>query len=198
MGAYYHDIGKLVDPCFFFENQDEDENPHEGALPSESADIIMSHVVDGSRSGESYDLPEPSWRSSGSITGRRLVRYFYHKAAAAEATAFEADFRYPGEPPTTREAAIVMLADASEASVRAMSQPDTAQITQSVDSVIAERRRDGQLESCGLTEGDLLAIRDVFVRQLVGFRHVRCPYPSQLPPKEGVPDADQRPESSRP
>jgi len=198
VGAYYHDIGKLRRPGFFFENQDGDENPHEGARPSESADIIMSHVVDGVSLGESHDLPDSVLGVIRQHHGTSLVRYFYHKAAEADATAFEADFRYPGEPPSSREAAIVMLADASEASVRAQAHPDTAQIRQSIDAVIAERRRDGQLGLSGLTESDLLAIRDVFVKQLVGFRHVRCPYPSQLPPTEGAPDANQRPESPRP
>ncbi|HSK48588.1 MAG TPA: HDIG domain-containing protein [Coriobacteriia bacterium] len=196
VGAYYHDIGKLAQPGYFFENQEDDCNPHEGTRPADSAGIIMSHVTDGYALGREYRLPEPVLAIIRQHHGTSVVRYFFHRAAEADASAFEADFRYPGEPPKSREAAIVMLADSSEASIRAMSKPDPEEISESVSAVIAERTRDGQLALSGLSDEDLRRIQTVFVKQLVSFRHVRCPYPSQSQPTKGVTDADQRPQPS--
>ena len=179
VGAYYHDVGKLSDPCVYFENLEEGANPHDLSHPTHSAELIMSHVTEGVAVGRSYDLPERVIEIIRDHHGTSLVRYFYHRAALEDASTFESDFRYRGEVPSTREAAIVMLADASEASVRAMAFPEATRIEESVRSVISDRRSDRQLDRSGLTDEDLERLVGVFVRQLVSFRHVRCAYPTE-------------------
>jgi hypothetical protein len=199
VGAYYHDVGKLTQPRFFFENQEDEENPHEGAGAAESADIIMAHVTDGVVLGNRYRLPRRVVDIIQQHHGTSLVRYFYHKAAAESGVAvYESDFRYQGAKPQSKEAAIVMLADGSEASVRAMTTPDPAQVEAAVRDVFAERAADGQLTDAGLSDRDLEVLVAVFAKQLVSFRHVRCPYPryADLCAEEGS-DADQRREPSR-
>ncbi len=177
VGAYYHDVGKLAAPCFFFENQQEGDNPHDEADPSHSADIITAHVRDGLALAAEYRLPPEVVDVIREHHGTSLVRYFYHKAAERDAAVYEADFRYRGGRPHSREAAVVMLADSSEASVRAMTKPDTQRIERSVRSVIAERRADGQLDDVTLGDDEAERLIRTFVRNLVSQRHVRCPYP---------------------
>jgi putative nucleotidyltransferase with HDIG domain len=177
VGAYYHDIGKLAQPCYFCENQD-DVTPHDPSDPARSACIIMAHVEDGVVLARSEGLPARVIDIIREHHGTSLVRYFYSKASSGDAVASEADFRYRGERPLSKEAAIVMLADSSEASVRAMEKADPHRVEASVRSVIAERHSDCQLQESGLTENDLERIAEVFTKQLVHFRHIRCPYPA--------------------
>jgi putative nucleotidyltransferase with HDIG domain len=178
VGAYYHDIGRLVQPCFFFENQNDGSNPHEGTSPADSADIIMSHVKDGLAIAEQYSLPAPVVAVIAEHHGTSLVRYFYHAAKKRDVAVYESDFRYQGRRPRSKEAGIVMLADASEASIRAMTAPELHQVEAAVQAVIDERGGDAQLVDSGLTTDDLSRIAAVFVTQLMGFRHARCPYPA--------------------
>ncbi len=177
VGAYYHDVGKLSNPCFFFENQDEGDNPHESTTPAESARIIKSHVSDGLVLAQAYRLPSSVRAIIAQHHGSSLVRYFFHKAAQADAGVVESDYRYPGLRPETREAAIVMLADSCEATVRAMNHPSVDRIEDVVRRAITDRDADGQLDASGLSEADRETIVAVFVRQLVGICHVRCAYP---------------------
>jgi len=179
VGAYYHDVGKLLNPCFFFENQDAEDNPHETTTPAESARIIKAHVADGVALARDYKLPGPVRAIVEQHHGSSLVRYFFHKAAQTDAGVIESDFRYPGQPPISREAAIVMLADASEATLRAMNHPSVDTIEEVVRRVIDERDEDGQLTASGLSAEDKETIVSVFVRQLVGICHVRCAYPER-------------------
>ena len=123
VGAYFHDVGKIRRPAYFFENQTSGENPHDEAKPSLSALIITAHVRDGMALGKEYRLPEKIQAIIRQHHGTALVSYFYHKAAATDAAVYEADFRYQGEKPQSREAALVMLADSSEAAVRALKTP---------------------------------------------------------------------------
>lgn len=194
VGAYYHDVGKLTQPCFFFENQEDDINPHALSKPSRSADIIMSHVQDGVAIAQHYELPERVVDVIREHHGTSLVRYFYHEASKSDAAVFEADFRYRGVPPRTREAALVMLADASEASVRAMAHPESAEIAEAVRSVISDRLADGQLAGSGLSDDEIERVVAVYSKHLLHFRHVRCPYPNpaHTPTPGGSGNADQR------
>jgi putative nucleotidyltransferase with HDIG domain len=178
VGAYYHDIGKLTQPGFFFENQEDEDSPHVHASPSHSADIIMAHVEDGVAIAKQYGLPAPVVDIIREHHGTSLVRYFYHQAARTDAGVFEADFRYRGAKPRTREAALVMLADGSEASVRAMGHPDARAIEGAVRAVVSERLADGQLVDCGLGNDEIERVVEIYVKRLVSFRHVRCPYPN--------------------
>ena len=124
VGAYYHDIGKIRRPVYFFENQQPGFNPHDEAQARSSRRSSSPRTCsDGLELAKKYRLPPKILDIIRQHHGTTLVRYFYNKAAALDAGVFEADFRYQGEKPTSREAALVMLADSSEAAVRALKQP---------------------------------------------------------------------------
>lgn len=196
VGAYYHDVGKLVRPCYFFENIAEGENPHDSEKPSLSALIITSHVADGLALAQEYDLPQPVRDIIREHHGTSLIRYFYHKATATEPQVFEGDFRYHGGRPATREAALVMLADACEAAVRALTSPASDEIGIVVRAVIDDKVEDHQLELSGLSVTEVDQVAEIFGRMLVGMLHARCEYPRLLSTeREG--HADQRREPSR-
>lgn len=177
VGAYYHDIGKLMRPCYFAENIN-GTNPHDAETPVFSAGIITAHVQDGVALAQEYRLPDGIVNIIREHHGTSLVRYFYSKATQAQTGVVEADYRYSGSTPRSKEAAIVMLADASEASVRALVQPTQQDVEDVVRGVLDDRVRDGQLAESGLSEGEIDLVADVCVRQLVSYRHVRCPYPA--------------------
>lgn len=179
VGAYYHDIGKVVRPYFFIENQIAQDNPHDKISPSLSALIITSHVKDGVALAEEAKLPAKIISFIRSHHGKSLVSYFYSRATengGAERLA-EEDFRYDGPLPETREEAIVMLADSIEAAVRSMPDPDPGRIEALVRRITRERLVSGQLEKCDLTLRDLDRIGETFVRVLLGIFHARIEYP---------------------
>lgn len=184
VGAYYHDIGKISAACWFFENLQSNQNPHDGRTPAESVRIITQHVADGEQLARSYHLPREVEEIVRQHHGTSLVRYFYHKAASEDAGVFEGDFRYPAEKPSSREAGLVMLADASEAAVRAMSDHSHDRVEEAVRAVIAEKVADGQLAECGLTDGDVQTVVDTYTDMLTSMYHSRCEYPSFL--REGA------------
>jgi len=197
VGAYYHDIGKINRPLFFFENQSGGINPHDEAKPSLSALIITAHVHDGLLLAEKSNLPPKVRDIIRQHHGTSLVRYFYNKAAAREAEVFEADFRYQGEHPTSREAALVMLADSSEAAVRALRQPTEPRVEAVVRAIVDEKTADDQLDESGLTVGDLDKIVSIYSHMLVSMYHARCEYPPAPDKTRRTPHADQHHEPSR-
>jgi putative nucleotidyltransferase with HDIG domain len=180
VASYYHDVGKVKRPCYFFENQAEGENPHDEAHPALSAVIITSHVADGVALAEEYNLPTKIATIVDEHHGDSLVRYFYHKASAHDASVYEADFRYHGHRPSTKESALVMLADGCEAAVRALAKPSAPRVEEAVREVVSERLTDGQLDGAGLSAGDLDAIISVYSRMLTSMYHSRCAYPRNL------------------
>lgn len=180
VGAFYHDVGKMVRPPFFSENQ-EGINPHDSLDPYTSARIIISHVRDGLEFARKYRLPYRVRDFIAEHHGERLVKGFLHKAqeAAAEegGTVDENLFRYPGPRPRSRESAIVMLADAIDATSTAL-RPDTeSAIVKLVNSIIEEDLLDKQLQYSGLTLGDIEQLRNSFIETLKGRFHVRVTYP---------------------
>jgi cyclic-di-AMP phosphodiesterase PgpH len=179
VGAYFHDVGKIRRPIYFFENQESGENPHDEAKPTLSALIITAHVRDGVALGKEYRLPQKVQAIIRQHHGTTLVSYFYHKAAEKDPGVYEADFRYQGERPQTREAALVMLADSSEAAVRAVSVPTADQIAITVRGLSEAKVADGQLEDAGLEPGDLDRIISTYSRMLVSMYHARCEYPKE-------------------
>jgi cyclic-di-AMP phosphodiesterase PgpH len=198
VGAYYHDVGKIRRPVYFYENQQPGCNPHDTTKPSLSALIITAHVHDGILLAEEYRLPPKVRAIIRQHHGTTLVRYFYNKAAElADANVYEADFRYQGERPTSPEAALVMLADGAEASVRALKQPSEERVEAAVRAVIADRVADHQLDDAGLSEDDLDRIVSVYVRMLVSMYHARCEYPSMSEAERNELLADQHREPSR-
>lgn len=178
VGAYYHDIGKLKRPYFFIENQ-LGENPHDKIAPSLSTLIVISHIKDGVELASEHHLPRTIVDIIKQHHGTMLVSYFYQRAVETEHSECinEDDFRYEGPKPQTKEAALVMLADCIEATVRSLAKPTVNRIEATVRKSIRERLNDGQLDECGITLKDLNTIGDVFIRVLTGIFHSRIEYP---------------------
>jgi len=197
VGAYYHDIGKIRRPVYFFENQQPGFNPHDKCKPQLSAVIITAHVNDGLELAKQYHLSPRIQAIIRQHHGTSLVRYFYNKAAATDAGVFEADFRYQGEKPDTREAALIMLADSSEAAVRALRQPSEPRVMAVVRAIVEEKLGDGQLDDSQLSVGDMERIVETYSHMLTSMYHARIEYPV-APDKTGRPAvADQHREPSR-
>ncbi len=182
VGAYYHDIGKIKRPYFFVENQIDNENPHEKIAPSLSTLIITSHIKDGVDLCKDYKIPQVIIDIVQEHHGTMLVSYFYKLATENDHSEciIEADFRYEGPRPQTKEAALIMLADACEAAVRSIGKPNTNRIEATVRKIIRERLHDGQLDECNVTLKDLNVIGDVFIRVLSSMFHKRIEYPETV------------------
>jgi cyclic-di-AMP phosphodiesterase PgpH len=197
VGAYYHDVGKIRRPVYFFENQQPGFNPHDEVQPQLSAIIITAHVNDGLELAKQYHLPPRIQAIIRQHHGTSLVRYFYNKAAAVDAGVFEADFRYHGEKPDTREAALIMLADSSEAAVRALRQPSEPRVQAVVRTIVEEKLADGQLDDSQLSVSDMERVVETYSHMLTSMYHARIEYPL-APEKTGRPaSADQHREPSR-
>ena len=187
VGSYYHDIGKIIRPYFFIENNTDGENPHDRIDPYTSARIIISHVSDGVDLARKYHLPNAIIDFIKEHHGTTRVEYFYHKAVQMEKDPSEVDesaFRYPGPKPHTRETAILMLADSSEAVVRAMRPQTQEEMLDVIHSVINRRLMSGQLDNSPLTLHDLTMIADAFARVLQGIHHPRIKYPGEEEPSK--------------
>jgi hypothetical protein len=181
VGAYYHDIGKVEQPEYFVENQT-GYNKHDEINPRLSATVIRSHVKLGVEKARSLGLPKEVIDIVAEHHGNGIISWFYDRAARDEDVDPE-DFSYPGPIPATREAAVVMLADAVEAASRALKKPTPARLDSLIKEIMLDRIRHGQLERCDLTFRDLETIRSSFTRILAGHFHSRIEYPRQ---KEGA------------
>jgi len=190
VAALYHDIGKLKRPTFFVENQAPlgIENVHEKLTPKMSYLILTNHVRDGLEQARENQLPEEVINIIGQHHGTTLAAYFYHRAvteANGEAVS-EYDFRYPGPKPATREAALVMLSDSVQASVKSIPQPNAQRIADMVSEIIQNRLEDGQLDDCPITRRDLRIVSEVFLRILTGlYSYTRIEYPDIKDKKNG-------------
>ncbi|MCX8021285.1 MAG: HDIG domain-containing protein [Syntrophorhabdaceae bacterium] len=183
VASYYHDIGKMKMAHYFIENRKGYEDAHESLSPNMSALIILSHVKEGVELAERYRLGEKITNIIKEHHGTSLVTYFYNRAKQMEDPELhvteEKDFRYSGPKPQTKEAGIVMLADAVEASSRLLSEPTPKRIETHVQSVIENIFLDGQLDECELTLKDLHAIQKSFIKILIGVFHQRIEYPER-------------------
>jgi len=178
VASYYHDVGKLKRPQFFVENQKNGVNLHSEISPWLSATILISHVKDGVEIGKSYGIPEKILDIVSQHHGTSLIVFFYHKALQSGFSEVEEkDFRYPGPLPKTKEAAIVMLADAVEAAVRASSGSVSPKIDSLIDRIFKNKLEDGQLSESPMTLQELLRIKEVFIRLFMGSFHQRIEYP---------------------
>jgi len=188
VGSYYHDIGKIKRSSFFVENQPQGLSSHEKLKPNLSALVITAHVREGVELAREYHLPKEITAIIQQHHGTSLVRFFYARAleegSGPEAVP-ESRFRYPGEKPQSKEAAIVMLADAIEAAAKAVEKPTPMKLEQLTRSLIDERLQDGQLSESNLTLGDLEKITRAFVRILSSMYHERVEYPA-LVKEEGI------------
>ncbi len=187
VSAYYHDIGKLKKPLYFIENAGGDESRHDPITPRMSSLILISHVKDGLELARENRLGPRVAHIIQQHHGTSLISYFYQKAKEKENPEMESlneeDFRYPGPKPQTKEAGIVMLADAAEAASRTLSEPTPARIAGLVQRITNSIFLDGQLEECELTLKDLQKIQESFSRILAAFFHQRIDYPT-LPSSE--------------
>ena len=180
VGAYYHDIGKLDKPEYFSENELEAKSPHEELKPSMSSLIIVNHVKDGVDLARKHKLPSSIVDFIEQHHGTSLIYYFYQRALEKvedDSQLKEEDFRYPGPKPQTKEAAVVLLADAVEASSRTLSEPTPAKIKTLTQKIINNKFIDGQLDECDLSLKDLNKIADSFTKILTGIFHSRVEYP---------------------
>jgi putative nucleotidyltransferase with HDIG domain len=180
VAAYYHDIGKLERPWAFIENQaDTLANVHDTLDPLESAQVIAAHVVDGVKLAEKYRLPPRIREMIPQHHGTRTISFFYQQAAERTTETVDAAlFTYPGPRPQSREAAILMLSDSTEAAARASRDHSREAIEQLVERIIRQRLEEGQFDDCNLTLRDLTRIKHSFVTLLTGIYHPRIPYPS--------------------
>ena len=179
VGAYYHDIGKLVRPMYFKENQ-MGENPHDKTDPRVSTAILTEHTRDGVELARKHRLPEPIIDMIRQHHGDTPVMYFYAKAVKmlGEENVDIRDFRYDGPKPQTAEAAILMLSDTVEAAVRALPDPTQEKISALIRKLVRGKMEDGQLDECTLTFRDIGKICSAFETVLQGVFHERIEYPS--------------------
>jgi hypothetical protein len=184
VGAYYHDIGKMLKPHYFVENTGPEANRHEALVPAMSTLIIIAHIKDGADLARQHNLPEPIVDFIQQHHGTTLVEYFYHRACELDRDrdpespeVSESSFRYPGPKPQTKEAAVLMLADAVESACRALVEPTPARIEGVVQDIAMKRLLDGQFDDCDLTLRELRTIEDSLVKSLIAVYHGRVKYP---------------------
>ncbi len=181
VGAYYHDIGKTLNPEAFIENQTHNENIHDKLEPRESARIIIDHVRNGIKLAEEHKLPKEVIDFIPMHHGTMVVTYFYEKAKElyGEENVDINDFRYPGPKPNSKETALLMLADACESAVRSMDEADEEKIENMVTNLIKSRVNDGQLDDSPITISDISKIKSTFIKILISQHHKRIRYPKQ-------------------
>jgi cyclic-di-AMP phosphodiesterase PgpH len=186
VGAYFHDIGKMLKPQYFVENTVAGENRHENLNPTMSTLIIIGHVKDGADLARQHNLPDPLIDFIEQHHGTTLVEFFYHEATRLaeqdpghRTDAEESSFRYPGPKPQTREAAVLMIADAVEGATRTLSEPTSKRIERLVHEISMKRLLDGQFDECGLTLTQLAQVEDSLTKSLTAMYHSRVKYPEQ-------------------
>lgn len=179
VGAYYHDIGKTVQPHYFIENQLSITNPHDTLDARESAEIIINHPYDGADMLKKQRLPKEIIDIATQHHGTTLLKFFYYKEKENNPDVKEIDFRYPGPKPQTKETAIICICDSVEAAVRSLNEPTEEKIEEIVSSIINDRLMDGQLDDCPLTLKELKSIRSAICETLKGIFHSRIQYPTK-------------------
>ncbi len=176
VGAYYHDIGKMEQPEYFIENQS-GYNKHEEINPRLSATVIRSHVKIGAEKARGLGLPQPIVDIIAQHHGNGIITWFFDQALKTDPDAKPEDFSYPGDPPESKEAGVVMLADAVEAASRTLKKPTVSRLEQFIREIIDGKIAAGQLDSCALTFRDLDLVRASFIKILAGYFHSRIEYP---------------------
>jgi putative nucleotidyltransferase with HDIG domain len=185
VGCYFHDVGKMLKPQYFIENQ-AGENRHDALEPALSTLIILGHIKDGLALARQYNLPRPIVDFIAQHHGTTLVEYFYREAVRireehgiGRAEELESSFRYPGPKPRNRENGIVMLADAAESSSRALQDPSPNSVRKLVHDLTMKRLLDGQLEESGLTLTELYLVEESLSKSLLALYHARIKYPEE-------------------
>ncbi|MDR2070628.1 MAG: HDIG domain-containing protein [Treponema sp.] len=192
VGAYYHDIGKIDNPDYFVENQTA-YNKHDNIAPRLSATVIRSHVKLGVEKARHLSLPQKVIDIIAEHHGNSVISWFYHEALKRENLVNQEDFSYPGTPPRSRESAVVMLADVTEAAVRTLEKPSVTRLEKYIQELIMGKFEHGQLSESELTFRELETIKKAFVRVLAGHYHARIEYP-KINKEKDAKDARETPE----
>jgi hypothetical protein len=183
VATLYHDIGKILNPQFYTENQQGAVNIHQLLTPLESAQVIIAHVTDGVAVAKKYRLPRSFQDIILEHHGTTLVYYFYRKQlelkGGKKEEVDENAFRYPGPKPRTKESAIIMICDTIEAASRSLEEVSDQSITALVDRLVAEKAEEGQFEECQLTFEELGKVKRTLVKSLLLTQHVRIKYPKR-------------------
>ena len=186
VGAYFHDIGKMLKPGYFIENQSKGDNRHDSLVPAMSTLVIIAHVKDGADLARQNRLPESIIDFIQQHHGTTLVEYFYRQANQKKVqedpdggSLDESSFRYPGPKPQTREAGVLMMADAVESASRVLKEPTPGRIESLVQEISMKRLLDGQFDECGLTLEEVRKIGESLVKSLTAVYHGRVKYPDQ-------------------
>ena len=186
VGAYYHDIGKMLRPEYYIENQYGGENKHDKLTPVMSAKIIKSHVSDGLLLAKEYSLPNIVSDFIPMHHGTSRVEYFYRQALEEDNNVDEEQFKYSGPKPNTKETGILMICEAIEAGIRSIKEPDLIKIEEMITKIINSRISSGQLSECPLTMDELTRIKgnmdgnSGLLSVLKGIYHIRIEYPEEL------------------
>lgn len=178
-GALYHDVGKLVNPEYFKENQFGIENPHNELVPLESAKIILDHVENGKLLAKKYGLPRGIVKFIEEHHGDTMVNYFYYQAKLEDESIDENFFKYKGKKPQTIETAIVMMADSCEAAVRSIKNKTEQNIIEMINNVVDGKIKDKQFIECDLSFSDVEIIKAAMFKSLKSIYHERIEYPSE-------------------
>lgn len=182
VAAYYHDVGKLLNPQYFVENLGTNDNPHNKFKPEISALVIKSHIKEGKKLAKSFNLPQQIIDVIPQHHGTRRISYFYDRALTLadpiKDQVQESDFCYEGPPPKTKEAAIIMLADSIEASSRVLKDPSSQRVKTMLDEIFDKILLERQLDDCELTFSDMAKLKDSFFKTLMGIYSRRISYPN--------------------
>ena len=192
VGVYYHDIGKMLRPHLYIENQHGGRNPHDKLKPATSAAQIRNHVIEGHRLAEEHKLPEQVKAFITEHHGTQPISFFYDQAREADPDADLdiRDFSYPGPRPQSKETAILMLADSVESAARVLPDPSVEAIRELVDRIVKGKIDQGQLDEAPLTLRELTKVKEKFASVLSGMYHQRIDYPpkGEEPPMERAPE----------
>lgn len=201
VASYYHDIGKLDNPEYFTENQSGEENLHDNLNPSLSVSIIRSHVRKGIEKARELRLPQQVIDIISEHHGNQVISFFYNEAKQKDPAVNPEDYSYNGRPPSTKESAVVMLADTVEAACRSLQNKSVPSIEKFVDSLVKSKLEHGQLDNSSLTFKEIDLIKKAFVQFLAGYYHSRIKYPDQKEQDSGKNKAQEtegaRTESAR-
>lgn len=199
VGSYYHDIGKLEQPEYFVENQTEG-NKHDDINPSLSVSVIKSHVKKGVEKANQLRLPQEVTDIIAEHHGNGLIYYFYHKAKQQEDNNIDPEYytyTYNGDSPSSKEAAVVMLADTVEAACRTLVKPSVPRLEKFIRQLIMDKVENHLLDKCQLRFCDLDVIQDSFVKILAGYYHSRIEYPNQKNSELDEVDSEQEKDSKK-
>jgi putative nucleotidyltransferase with HDIG domain len=177
VGALYHDIGKMNNPTYFTENQVTNVNPHDDLPPTESAEIIINHVIEGIEMARRNKLPDRIIDFIRTHHGTTLVYYFYKKQQEIDPDAREKHFRYPGPIPFSRETAILMMADSVEAASKSLKNPTFSIINEFVDKIVGGQMQANQFLNANITFKEIELVKKVLKQKLTNIYHLRVEYP---------------------